>query len=80
MFMRVERDSFLEGFLTSIKTASLPPTVFLDQGIGGSNPLSTTNYPNPVIELASFRLLIRKHSLIQADLGAEIANRIVVIP
>ena len=28
-----------------------------DQGVGGSNPLSPTNYLNPIIELASLRVL-----------------------
>jgi hypothetical protein len=32
-----------------------------DQGVGGSNPLSPTNYLNPIIELASFRFLQIPH-------------------
>ncbi len=34
---------------------SLVEHLVRDQGVGGSNPLSPTNYLNPVIELASFR-------------------------
>jgi hypothetical protein len=34
---------------------SLVEHLVRDQGVGGSNPLSPTNYRNPVIELASFR-------------------------
>jgi hypothetical protein len=33
---------------------SLVEHLVRDQGVGGSNPLSPTNYLNPVIELASF--------------------------
>ena len=33
---------------------SLVEHLVRDQGVGGSNPLSPTNYFNPVIELASF--------------------------
>ena len=33
---------------------SLVEHLVRDQGVGGSNPLSPTNYRNPVIELASF--------------------------
>ena len=33
---------------------SLVEHLVRDQGVGGSNPLSPTNYLNPVIELAKF--------------------------
>src|ERR1019366_3526920 len=34
---------------------SLVEHLVRDQGVGGSNPLSPTNYLNPIIELACFR-------------------------
>jgi hypothetical protein len=40
---------------------SLVEHLVRDQGVGGSNPLSPTNYFNPVIELASFRFLQIPH-------------------
>jgi hypothetical protein len=40
---------------------SLVEHLVRDQGVGGSNPLSPTNYVNPVIELASFRFLQIPH-------------------
>ena len=33
---------------------SLVEHLVRDQGVGGSNPLSPTNYLNPIIELARF--------------------------
>src|ERR1700688_2290379 len=36
---------------------SLVEHLVRDQGVGGSNPLSPTNYLNPIIELASLRVL-----------------------
>ena len=40
---------------------SLVEHLVRDQGVGGSNPLSPTNYLNPIIELASFRFLQVPH-------------------
>src|SRR6266478_546593 len=40
---------------------SLVEHLVRDQGVGGSNPLSPTNYLNPIIELASFRFLQIPH-------------------
>ena len=36
---------------------SLVEHLVRDQGVGGSNPLSPTNYLNPIIELANFQFL-----------------------
>ena len=47
--------SLLVSLINVGEWLSLVEHLVRDQGVGGSNPLSPTNYLNPVIELADFR-------------------------